>query len=111
MKSDSRMHPSPGSVTGEEVPSGLVEFTVDDAVVRTLEGRTVAGALHAAGIRTWRRNMVTNEKRGPFCGMGVCFECELTVDETPGMRACLVPVHPGMRVRTQAGEAMIEAQR
>lgn len=91
-------------------PTHLAEFTVDGTVISTLEGRSLTGALHAAGITAWRRNLVTGETRAPFCGMGVCFECELTVDGTAGTRACLVAVHAGMQVQTEASESRTEAQ-
>jgi aerobic-type carbon monoxide dehydrogenase small subunit (CoxS/CutS family) len=41
--------------------------------------------------------------RGLFCGIGVCFDCLVTIDGTPNQRACLVPAHPDMVVTTQLG--------
>ncbi len=38
--------------------------------------------------------------RGPFCGMGVCFDCLVTVDGRPSQRACLTKVEAGMDVRS-----------
>ncbi|MGI5272392.1 (2Fe-2S)-binding protein [Nonomuraea sp. CA-218870] len=82
-----------------------VTIEVNGRQVSVVEGVSLAAAL--VGDRTWtfRRNPVSEEPRGPFCGMGVCLECEVTVDGRPGVRACLTPVRPGMRVRTAgAGE-------
>ena len=42
------------------------------------------------------------DPRGPFYGMGVCFECEVTVDGSPGVRACITKIYAGMRVETAA---------
>ncbi len=81
-------------------PPPLVEIAVDGRTVRALDGQTVAGALHQAGIDVLRRNPVTGEPRGAFCGMGVCFDCELTIDGAAGQRACLAHVHAGMRIET-----------
>ena len=78
----------------------MVEILVDGHAVRALDGQSVAGALHQAGVAVLRRNPVTGEPRGAYCGMGVCFECELTVDGRAGTRACLTRVTPGMRVET-----------
>jgi D-hydroxyproline dehydrogenase subunit gamma len=73
---------------------------VDGRPVQALEGQSVAGALHQAGVDVLRSNPVTGEPRGAFCGMGVCFECELTVDGWPGTRACMTHVGAGLRVDT-----------
>jgi D-hydroxyproline dehydrogenase subunit gamma len=81
-------------------PRPLVEIRVDGRTVRAVAGQSVAGALHQAGIDVLRRNPVTGEPRGAFCGMGVCFDCELTIDGTASQRACLAHVHPGMRIET-----------
>ena len=42
-------------------------------------GQTVAAALTAAGIRTWRTTR-HGAPRGLFCGMGVCQDCLVTID-------------------------------
>ena len=82
-----------------------VEIMVDGRPVPALTGQSVAGALHRAGIVTLRRNPVTGEPRGAFCGMGVCFECELTINGEPGCRACLAHVTAGLRVETGVHDA------
>ena len=78
----------------------LVEIAVDGRTVRAIDGQSVAGALHRAGIDVLRHNPATGEPRGAFCGMGVCFDCELTIDGAAGQRACLAHVHAGMRIET-----------
>ena len=83
----------------------MVEILVDGRAVRALDGQSVAGALHQAGVAVLRRNPVTGEPRGAFCGMGVCFECELTVDGIPGTRACMTPVRDGLRIETSDDDA------
>jgi hypothetical protein len=83
----------------------MVEILVDGRAVRALDGQSVAGALHQAGVAMLRRNPVTGEPRGAFCGMGVCFECELTVDGIPGTRACMTRVRDGLRIETSDDDA------
>ena len=78
-----------------------ITITVDGDPVRALEGQSVAGAMEAAGIRTWRRNPVDGSPRAPFCGMGVCYECERHVDGAAETRACMVEVERGLVVRTE----------
>lgn len=75
-------------------------ITIDGEPVDAAVGTSLT-AVFVAG-RRWRLrdNPVSGEPRGPFCGMGVCFECEVTVDGRPGVRACLTRVLPGMTVET-----------
>ncbi len=65
--------------------------------IDTRPGQTIAAALIAAGILTFRR-LADHEPRGLFCGMGVCFDCLVTVDGVPDQRACMTLVRPGMKV-------------
>jgi hypothetical protein len=57
----------------------------------------------AAGLMCTRTTPVTGAPRGPFCMMGVCFECLVTIDGRGSQQACLVIVAPGMRIDTQHG--------
>jgi D-hydroxyproline dehydrogenase subunit gamma len=84
-------------------PSAACAISVDGRRLTAVEGQSLAALLVAHGIWHFRRNPVSAEPRGPFCGMGVCFECELEVDGRPGVRSCLTPVSDGMRVRTAFG--------
>ena len=81
-----------------------VEIEVDGARVEAFPGESLAAALLAAGVRAFRRTP-SGEPRGPFCNMGVCFECVVTVDGEPGVRACATAVRAGMRVELGAGGA------
>jgi hypothetical protein len=81
-----------------------IEIVVDRHPVRAYEGETVAAALMAAGQRALRTTPRRGEPRGLYCGMGVCFECVMTVDERPNIRTCQTCVHAGMRVQTQRGD-------
>lgn len=76
-------------------------FTFDGGAIEAFPGETVAAAVLAAGIRILRRTEKEGRPRGLFCGMGVCFDCLVTVDGRPHLRACLVRVEAGMCVQTQ----------
>jgi predicted molibdopterin-dependent oxidoreductase YjgC len=65
--------------------------------IETRSGQTIAAALIAAGVLTFRQ-LTDDEPRGLFCGMGVCFDCLVTVDGIPDQRACMTPVLPGMKI-------------
>jgi aerobic-type carbon monoxide dehydrogenase small subunit (CoxS/CutS family) len=69
------------------------------------EGQTIAGVLLASGRRSWRRSP-SGAPRGVFCGIGVCFDCLVTVNGVRDVRACLRRARDGDAVTTQsrAGE-------
>jgi len=76
-----------------------ISLTVDGSPVLIPSGATVAVAITLAGQAC--RKSVTGEPRGPLCGMGICFECRVTINGTPHRRACQVFGEPGMDVRTE----------
>src|SRR5438552_1854213 len=83
-------------------PAGTpVRIRFDGAEIEALPGETIAAALAAADIVAVRQAR-SGEPRGPYCGMGVCFDCLVTVDGRPNQRACLTKIEPGMDVRSTA---------
>ena len=89
--------------------SAAVEFVVDGMIVAARCGDTVAAAMLAAGLLQCRTTPVTSAPRAPFCMMGVCFECLVTIDGRASSQGCRVNVAPGMRVETQHGARSIVA--
>jgi predicted molibdopterin-dependent oxidoreductase YjgC len=81
-------------------PDQTWEVTFDGRRVPTIAGESVGAALTNAGIRSWRTTRSAGRPRGLFCGIGVCYDCLLTVDGHPNQRACLTPVAPGMRLES-----------
>jgi predicted molibdopterin-dependent oxidoreductase YjgC len=77
----------------------VIEITVDGKTITVAIGTTLAAALLNEGVTTFR-NSVTGEARQPVCGMGVCFECRVTVDGVAHQRSCLIPIRDGMDVIT-----------
>lgn len=80
-----------------------IGLTVDGHQVACRAGDTVAAALLAAGVDHCRTTPVSGAPRGPYCLMGVCFDCLVTIDGVGSRQACLVPVRDGMAVETQNG--------
>jgi predicted molibdopterin-dependent oxidoreductase YjgC len=80
-----------------------LNFTFDGARMTARSGDTVAAALLANGVTVFRQTAVTGADRGPYCLMGVCFECLVVVDGVGNRQACLVAVAEGMDVQTQRG--------
>lgn len=83
---------------------GVVTLEIDGRVVHACTGDTVAAAMLAAGIDHCRTTPVSDAPRAPYCLMGVCFECLVTVDGIGNRQGCLVPVRDGMRIETQHGK-------
>ena len=71
----------------------------DGRPIPAIVGDSVGAALTRAGVRSWRTTRHEGRPRGLFCGIGVCYDCLLTVDGLPNQRACLVPAADGMEVR------------
>lgn len=76
-----------------------VSVTIDGVQVRVPAGTLVATAIISSGRTSFRRS-VTGEPRGPLCGMGVCYECRVTVNGQAHFRSCQTPCQDGMDVRT-----------
>ena len=76
----------------------LVVIEVDGKAVEARAGETIATALLAQGRRTLRHTRLKGKPRGLFCGMGICFDCLVTVDGQGSVRACMATVEPGLRV-------------
>lgn len=76
-----------------------VRLIVNDVEVTMPEGSMVSAAIMATGVNVFRRS-VTGEPRGPLCGMGICFECRVTIDGEAHCRSCQTECRNGMDVRT-----------
>lgn len=79
-----------------------VTVDVEGVAVEAWPGETVAGVV-LRHLGNTRRNPVDGQARGPFCMMGVCFECLVEIDGRGSQQSCLVPVRDGMRIVRQTG--------
>jgi len=73
---------------------------VDGQPVQAFRGESVAAVLLALGQQTFRHTERLGAPRGVYCGMGVCFDCLVTVDGQHYVRACVTPVQEGMVIET-----------
>jgi D-hydroxyproline dehydrogenase subunit gamma len=78
-----------------------VKLAVNGVAVTVPTGAMVSTAIAMAGISIYRRS-VDGEPRAPLCGMGICFECRVTIDGRAHCRSCQVVCRAGMEVRTDA---------
>lgn len=92
-------HPVLGDMSGGR----RITIYFDGDPIPAYEGEPVAAALYAAGIRITRLSRYSGEPRGPFCMIGQCTECAMTVDGVPNVRTCLLPAREGMRIEAPGG--------
>ena len=85
-----------------------VGVTIDGKPVEARASDSVAAAMLAAGLHHCRATAVSGEKRAPYCMMGVCFDCLVTVDGIGNRQGCLIEVREGMRIETQHGRREVE---
>ncbi len=86
--------------------SDSVTVLVNGTAVTVAAGSMVSAALTVAGISAFRKS-VSGNPRGPLCGMGVCFECRVTINGRSQCRSCQTPCQPGMNVNTDDSEACL----
>jgi predicted molibdopterin-dependent oxidoreductase YjgC len=92
-----------------EAPGATVHLTVDGRAIEARSSDSVAAALLAAGIDVCRTTPVSGAPRAPYCMMGVCFDCLITVDGVGNRQGCLVRVADGMTLATQRGKRELGA--
>jgi len=80
--------------------SELVSFTFEGREFVGRRGESLAAALIAAGVQSFRATR-TGAERGLFCGMGVCQDCLVEVDGQSNRRACMVKLDRAMTVRRE----------
>jgi sarcosine oxidase subunit alpha len=91
----------------DENRTSSIKIEFDGTVIEALEGEMVASALMAAGIINFRDAPVSITPRGPYCMMGVCFECLVEIDGVGHQQACLVPVRGGMSIKREKSKRLV----
>jgi sarcosine oxidase subunit alpha len=81
--------------------TNAVTVLVNGKPVAVPEGSMASSAVAMAGFTVYRKS-VRAEPRGPLCGMGICFECRVTIDGRPHCRSCQTVCRPGMEITTDA---------
>jgi hypothetical protein len=83
-----------------DADSPPIVVLLDGAPFEGRQGDSIATVLLLAGRVACRRSFVSGAPRGPYCMMGVCFECLVRVDGIDGLQACMIPIRPDMRIDT-----------
>ena len=84
-----------------------VAVIVEGRSVSVPAGASAAAAVLLAGFRSIRESAVGGSERGPYCMMGVCFDCLAEIDGVPNRQACMVEARTGMRIRRQIGARQV----
>ena len=79
-------------------PNSDLTFTFNGQKVSAISGQTIAAALLQNEITDIRRTRFEGQSRSIFCGIGICFDCVVTVNGVNNQRSCLVEVTNGMEV-------------
>jgi hypothetical protein len=90
--------------------AATVPVEVDGRPVQAPEGVSAAAAVLLAGFAVIRETPVGGAPRGPYCLMGVCFDCLAEIDGVPNRQSCMVTVQPGMVIRRQHGKRAVAAE-
>ena len=91
-----RRLPDPDAVHPPAVP-----VVIDGRTFLARAGDSVAAALLLADCLECRATPVRGAPRGPYCLMGACFDCLVSIDGQPNRQGCLVLVAPGMLIETK----------
>lgn len=82
-----------------ETPSNTIAMTINGHAVNVAAGSTVAAAVAITGTIAFRRS-ISGQPRAPLCGMGICFECRVTINGQAHARSCQIVCQNGMDVKT-----------
>jgi NADPH-dependent 2,4-dienoyl-CoA reductase/sulfur reductase-like enzyme len=111
MEKEAKNRPQKGPYVESGVKRGPeVEIRVNGRTLCAYEGETIGTVLTAHGIRQIRHTQHRQEPRGLYCCMGSCYECLVTVDGQPNIRACVTPVQQGQQITLQKGFGRIEEE-
>lgn len=88
-----------------------VSFTFEGKPITARQGDSVAAALLAADQRVFRQTAVSGAPRGPYCMIGVCFDCLVQIDGVANVQACMTEVTEGMQINRQIGAKDIMVSR
>jgi aerobic-type carbon monoxide dehydrogenase small subunit (CoxS/CutS family) len=77
-----------------------ITIVVNGKRTRVCARSTVAAAVVLANDAC--RLSLSGAPRGPLCGMGICFECRVSINGVAHCRSCQILCREGMQVRTDA---------
>ena len=91
----------------EQKESDTVTVNIDNREFEVPAGISVAAAVLLCGHKKVRTTPVSASPRLPFCMMGICFDCLMSIDGVANQQACQVEVSDHMRIEYQQGAAAL----
>lgn len=89
----------------EDRESARVTVSIDGIPLEVPAHTTaVAAVVRRYGVRGTRVS-VSGQPRAALCGMGVCQECRMTINERAHVLACQTICSDGMTIRTEGSPA------
>jgi len=79
-----------------------IQFTINGQPAEASPDTTIAAAILNSGVLHFRKS-VSGESRAPLCGMGLCYECRVTIDGVLNEKSCQTSVRSGMEIKTNEG--------
>jgi hypothetical protein len=79
---------------------GSISVTIDGRIVIVEKGTLLVAALAMQSPRGATRTSVSGQPRAALCGMGICQECRVTVDNRSHVLACQTVCRDGQIIRT-----------
>lgn len=83
-----------------DIASNHIDILIDGETHHVPPDVSVAAALLMSSPRV-RTTALSGRPRGPFCMMGVCFDCLVSIDDMPNQRSCMIKVKQGMCIETR----------
>lgn len=80
----------------------LTVFVNDKPCTATV-GEMMASVLLRENITATHRSP-QGQPRGPYCMMGVCYDCMITLEDGRNEQACLTPAQEGLKIYLGAGQ-------
>ena len=80
--------------------SEQISFTFNGTDVKCEQGQSIAAAVINTGNLALRTTRFGEEPRSIFCGIGICFDCVVTIDGVANQRACLIEISSDMNVES-----------
>lgn len=78
---------------------GSISVTIDGRIVIVEQGTLIVAALTMRGLHGTRMS-VSGQPRAALCGMGICQECRIMVDNRSHVLACQTVCRDGQIIRT-----------
>jgi len=73
---------------------------VDGEFVQAFSGETLATVILSAGKKAISKSSKTKSPRSYYCGIGICNDCLVTLENGTRVRACQTLAVPFMKVKT-----------